>query len=118
MTAEERSKYEALFPQYDKDGDGFIRGEEAVALFSLSGLDKAVLREVWALSDVDQDHRLSLAEFSVAMFLIVCVSKRGKVRPVTHLETTVGNLCLSRSPPAPRPPPFWLLRAPPLAPVP
>lgn len=42
MSAQERSKYESLFPMYDSDRDGFVTGAEAVNLFSKSGLPREV----------------------------------------------------------------------------
>lgn len=42
MSAQERSKYESLFPTYDSDRDGFVTGPEAVNLFSQSRLPREV----------------------------------------------------------------------------
>lgn len=42
MSAQERSKYENLFPMYDSDRDGYVTGAEAVNLFSKSGLPREV----------------------------------------------------------------------------
>lgn len=42
MSAQERAKYERLFPMYDTDQDGYITGQEAHALFSKSGLPREV----------------------------------------------------------------------------
>jgi hypothetical protein len=39
---EEKSRYDAIFKQYDADMDGFLLGSEAVALFQMSGLDRNV----------------------------------------------------------------------------
>lgn len=43
MSAQERSKYESLFPMYDSDRDGFVTGSEAVELFSKSRLPREVI---------------------------------------------------------------------------
>ena len=43
MSAQERLKYERLFPVYDTDGDGFLTGPETVDLFSKSGLPREVI---------------------------------------------------------------------------
>ncbi|KAG6576446.1 transcription factor [Phytophthora cinnamomi] len=83
VTADEKSKYDIVFQQYDTDRDGFLMGPEAVALFQMSGLDRNVLRDIWSMADVTQDSKLSLQEFYVAMHLIVCVSKRGLPMPQT-----------------------------------
>lgn len=42
VTDEEKTRYDAIFAQYDADSDGFLLGSEAVALFQLSGLDRNV----------------------------------------------------------------------------
>lgn len=42
VNEEEKSRYDAIFRQYDADGDGFLLGSEAVALFQMSGLDRNV----------------------------------------------------------------------------
>ena len=46
MTREEKGRYEGMFPQYDKNGDGVIAAGEAVALFTRSGLDRLALKKV------------------------------------------------------------------------
>ena len=70
-----QARYEGLFPQYDK-GDGYVYGQEAVALFSKSGLPQPVLRDIWNMVDSPVDNRLDKLEFAMAMHLIVCVSKK------------------------------------------
>lgn len=42
MSAQEKSKYESIFPMYDSDRDGFVTGPEAVDLFSKSRLPRDV----------------------------------------------------------------------------
>jgi len=50
MTAEDREKYEGLFPRYDPDGSGFISGKDAVELLGKSGLERPVLKKVRGLA--------------------------------------------------------------------
>lgn len=69
-------KYQNLFNQNDKDGDGFVTAGDAAALFAQSGLPRDVLRELWNLSVPSHDNKLSFREFVVGMHLVVCVSKR------------------------------------------
>ena len=76
MFPHERSRYEAIFPQYEVKKDGFVYGGEAVALFSKSGLEKDQLRDVWNVVDEPVDNRLDRLEFAIAMHLIVCISKK------------------------------------------
>eukprot|EP00594_Rhizosolenia_setigera_P009531 CAMPEP_0178969538 /NCGR_PEP_ID=MMETSP0789-20121207/18925_1 /TAXON_ID=3005 /ORGANISM="Rhizosolenia setigera, Strain CCMP 1694" /LENGTH=882 /DNA_ID=CAMNT_0020655709 /DNA_START=196 /DNA_END=2844 /DNA_ORIENTATION=- len=81
MLPHERSRYDELFPNYEKLKDGFVYGPEAVALFSRSGLSKEQLRDVWNLSDNPVDNRLDKLEFAIAMHLIVCVSRKNLELP-------------------------------------
>ena len=75
LPPQEQARYEGLFPQYDK-GDGYVYGQEAVGLFSKSGLPQPVLRDIWNMVDSPVDNRLDKLEFAMAMHLIVCVSKK------------------------------------------
>ncbi|CAM9620754.1 unnamed protein product [Chrysoparadoxa australica] len=103
MSAAERSKYEGLFPTYDSNGDGFIMGQEAVALFQQSGLGRAELRQVWELSDVDRDSRLSKAEFCCAMHLIVCATKKRLPVPSSLPPSLASLVGAASQAPAPAP---------------
>jgi len=76
MFPHEQTRYEALFPNYEKLNDGYVYGAEAVALFSRSGLSKDQLRDIWNLADYPVDNRLDKVEFAIAMHLIVCISKK------------------------------------------
>ncbi|KAL3671336.1 hypothetical protein V7S43_003265 [Phytophthora oleae] len=96
LTADEKSKYDIVFQQYDTDYDGFLMGAEAVALFQMSGLDRNVLRDIWTMADVTQDSKLSVQEFYVAMHLIVCISKRGLPMPPT-LPRELGETAFGTS---------------------
>ena len=80
MTPTEKFRYEALFPKYEQ-GDGYVYGKVAVDLFTKSGLDKDLLRVIWNMADQPVDNRLSKLEFSLAMHMIVCVSKKNLPMP-------------------------------------
>jgi hypothetical protein len=81
MLPHEQSRYESMFPQYAKP-DGFVYGKEAVELFSKSGVNQQVLREIWNLVDVGPvDNKLDKLEFAMAMHLIVCISKKSLPMP-------------------------------------
>jgi len=85
ITPQERSRYETLFPQYAKteaDGQQFVYGAEAVPLFMRSGVDPNDLRDIWNMVDRNPvDNRLDRLEFTLAMHLIVCVSKKNLPLP-------------------------------------
>ena len=75
ITPENHIRYHELFMQYDSNHDGYLSGQEAVFIFSKSGLGVDVLKKIWVLSDQDKDNRLTSKEFCVAFHLIVCVGK-------------------------------------------
>merc|ERR1712057_30808 len=58
------------FKEADKDKDGVVNGNEAVAFFSRSRLPQPTLAKVWALSDRQRRGTLDLEDFVVSMKLI------------------------------------------------
>lgn len=70
MTQSNIQKYTAVFVKVDKDRDGKITGEEARNLFLSWKLPREVLKQVWDLSDQDNDSMLSLREFCTALYLM------------------------------------------------
>lgn len=63
-------KYTKVFIEVDKDRDGKITGAEARNLFLSWNLPREVLKQVWDLSDQDNDSMLSLKEFCTALYLM------------------------------------------------
>ena len=57
ITKEDKKSYAVHFATADEDGDGYVDGAEAQKFFSLSGLEPALLGQIWILSDRDQDNR-------------------------------------------------------------
>jgi hypothetical protein len=80
MTPQEQSRYDALFPSYAQS-DGYVYGQQAVELFSKSGMDREHLKGIWAMSDDPVDNKLDQVEFAIAMHLIVCITKKGLGMP-------------------------------------
>ncbi|XP_031283148.1 epidermal growth factor receptor substrate 15-like isoform X2 [Pistacia vera] len=70
MTQSEVQKYTKVFVQVDTDRDGKITGEQARNLFLSWRLPREVLKQVWDLSDQDNDSMLSLKEFCIALYLM------------------------------------------------
>ncbi|XP_008812780.2 epidermal growth factor receptor substrate 15-like isoform X2 [Phoenix dactylifera] len=70
ITQSDIQKYTAVFVEVDKDRDGKITGEQARNLFLSWRLPREVLKQVWDLSDQDNDSMLSLREFCVALYLM------------------------------------------------
>ncbi|XP_077231118.1 uncharacterized protein LOC143864147 [Tasmannia lanceolata] len=63
-------KYTKVFVEVDTDRDGKITGEQARNLFLSWKLPREVLKQVWDLSDQDNDSMLSLREFCTALYLM------------------------------------------------
>ncbi|XP_074556622.1 uncharacterized protein LOC141812531 [Curcuma longa] len=63
-------KYTNVFVNVDKDRDGKITGEQARNLFLSWKLPREVLKQVWDLSDQDNDSMLSLREFCISLYLM------------------------------------------------
>ncbi|CAD7929837.1 unnamed protein product [Amoebophrya sp. A25] len=80
MTKKDKKKYAAIFAKTDENSDGFVEGDEAKLLMQRSKLPNEFLALTWQLSDHDNDGRLNLAEFLVAMHLITRC-KKGDFRP-------------------------------------
>ncbi|TKA75569.1 Actin cytoskeleton-regulatory complex protein pan1, partial [Cryomyces minteri] len=70
VTKDEKRIYDDLFKAWDGFGKGFVTGDQAIEIFSQSGLDKGDLERIWTLSDPHNKGRLNLDEFAVAMHLI------------------------------------------------
>ncbi|KAF4363910.1 hypothetical protein G4B88_004210 [Cannabis sativa] len=70
MTQTNVQKYTKVFVEVDTDRDGKITGEQARNLFLSWRLPREVLKQVWDLSDQDNDSMLSLREFCIALYLM------------------------------------------------
>eukprot|EP00262_Sarcandra_glabra_P009990 TRINITY_DN2483_c0_g1_i1.p1 TRINITY_DN2483_c0_g1~~TRINITY_DN2483_c0_g1_i1.p1 ORF type:complete len:1057 (-),score=232.20 TRINITY_DN2483_c0_g1_i1:85-3255(-) len=70
ITQSDIQKYTAVFVKVDTDRDGKITGEQARNLFLSWRLPREVLKQVWDLSDQDNDSMLTLREFCTALYLM------------------------------------------------
>ncbi|XXG87401.1 hypothetical protein AAC387_Pa11g2094 [Persea americana] len=70
ITQSDIQKYTKVFVEVDTDRDGKITGEQARNLFLSWRLPREVLKQVWDLSDQDNDSMLSRREFCTALFLM------------------------------------------------
>ncbi|WOK99912.1 epidermal growth factor receptor substrate 15-like 1 [Canna indica] len=70
FTQSDLQRYLTVFIKVDNDRDGKITGEEARNLFLSWKLPREVLKQVWDLSDQDNDGMLSLKEFCIALYLM------------------------------------------------
>uniref|UniRef100_A0A0K2SY41 Uncharacterized protein n=1 Tax=Lepeophtheirus salmonis TaxID=72036 RepID=A0A0K2SY41_LEPSM len=64
-----RVKYATVFNQSDRARTGFLAGVPARNILLRSGLPQNTLAQIWALSDADNDGRLSLEEFILSGYL-------------------------------------------------
>ncbi|CAN8292195.1 unnamed protein product [Cochlearia groenlandica] len=70
MKPSDVQKYTKVFMEVDSDKDGKITGEQARNLFLSWRLPREVLKNVWELSDQDNDTMLSLREFCISLYLM------------------------------------------------
>merc|ERR1712223_1407097 len=77
-----RNKYMATFTQTDRGRTGFLAGVQARNILLQSGLPQNVLAQIWALSDIDNDGRLSTEEFILSGHLCDIAAK-GEPMPQT-----------------------------------
>ncbi|KAK9666927.1 hypothetical protein RND81_14G221400 [Saponaria officinalis] len=69
-TQKDIQKYTKVFMEVDTDKDGKITGDQARNLFLSWKLPREVLKQVWNLSDQDNDSMLSVREFCIALYLM------------------------------------------------
>ncbi|KAL8251538.1 hypothetical protein R6Q59_035231 [Mikania micrantha] len=95
-------KYSKVFMEVDTDRDGKITGEQARNLFLSWKLPREILKQVWDLSDEDNDSMLSLKEFCIALYLM---ERFREGRPLP--KVLPANILEGQTPAAPvwRPPP-------------
>ncbi|KVH88235.1 epidermal growth factor receptor substrate 15-like 1 [Cynara cardunculus var. scolymus] len=70
MSQSSVQKYTKVFMEVDTDKDGKITGEQARNLFLSWRLPREILKQVWDLSDQDNDSMLSQKEFCIALYLM------------------------------------------------
>eukprot|EP00794_Sanderia_malayensis_P000125 gene125-736_t len=93
ISPEESSKSEMIFNSL-KPNAGKVTGEQAKKYFMMSNLPTPVLGHIWTLSDIDNDGKMTLQEFSIALHLIQA-KRRGieipKVLPYSLKSSSVGK---------------------------
>ncbi|CAL1377319.1 unnamed protein product [Linum trigynum] len=93
MTQADIQKYLKVFLQVDMDRDGKITGEQARNLFLSWRLPREVLKQVWDLSDQDNDSMLSAKEFCVALYLMERF-REGRPLPVSLPSSVISDEAL------------------------
>lgn len=66
----DKARFDSIFATIDRQGRGFITGEQAVEFFGNARLPEEVLAQIWDLADMNSEGQLSKDEFAVAMYLI------------------------------------------------
>ncbi|KAH8249562.1 hypothetical protein KR032_010580 [Drosophila birchii] len=69
VQAAQKRKYTQVFNANDRTRSGFLTGAQARGVLVQSKLPQVTLAQIWTLSDIDGDGRLSCDEFILAMFL-------------------------------------------------
>lgn len=62
-------KYTQLFNVHDKTRSGFLSGLQARGILMQTKTPQQILAQIWALSDVNHDGKLSCEEFVLALYL-------------------------------------------------
>ncbi|EPS71442.1 hypothetical protein M569_03317, partial [Genlisea aurea] len=88
MTQSDVQRYSKVFLQVDRDQDGKITGEQARTLFLSWRLPREILKQVWDLSDQDNDSMLSSREFCIALYLMERY-REGRQLPSTLPESLI-----------------------------
>ncbi|KAF3494877.1 hypothetical protein DY000_02055284 [Brassica cretica] len=86
-----------VFVQVDTDRDGKITGHQARNLFLSWKLPREALKQVWDLSDQDNDSMLSLREFCVAVYLMERY-REGRPLPPVFPSTIISSESMFTSP--------------------
>uniref|UniRef100_A0A3Q1K321 Intersectin 1 (SH3 domain protein) n=1 Tax=Anabas testudineus TaxID=64144 RepID=A0A3Q1K321_ANATE len=70
ISVDERAKHDQQFHSLSPTARGYITGDQAKNFFLQSGLPPPILAQIWALADMNNDGRMDIHEFSIAMKLI------------------------------------------------
>ncbi|MFS8006213.1 putative EH domain, EF-hand domain, EF-hand domain pair, EF-Hand 1, calcium-binding protein [Helianthus anomalus] len=105
MTRPGVNKYMKVFMEVDTDRDGKITGEQARSLFLSWRLPREILKQVWDLSDQDNDSMLSLREFCIALYLMERYREGHNLPPTLPSNVLLDETLLSLTGPPARPAP-------------
>jgi hypothetical protein len=88
VSSEEFVFYERLFLAADSQRSGRIEGAKAVSFFGQTGLPVTILKQIWVLSDVNQQRYLTRNEFYVFLRLVALAQSQQDVSDSNILERT------------------------------
>ncbi|KAI0974894.1 hypothetical protein F4678DRAFT_485873 [Xylaria arbuscula] len=101
----DKVKYDQFYADLDKTNKGYITGEEAVPFLSQSKLSEDALAQIWDLSDINSEGRLTKDSFAVAMYLIRQQRTKGGPLPTALPPSLIPPSYRNRMEPSPFPPP-------------
>ncbi|OAP61891.1 hypothetical protein AYL99_04094 [Fonsecaea erecta] len=70
ITPADKARFDSIFATVDRQGRGFITGDQAVEFFGNARLPEEILAQIWDLADINSEGQLNRDEFAVAMYLI------------------------------------------------
>ena len=86
VTTQAQKKYREQFSMVDSGRTGFVTGVQARGILMQSGLPQPALAQIWNLSDVNHDGKLSVEEFILAMFLVERTRSGAPLPPILPPE--------------------------------
>lgn len=86
VKAPAKRKYTQVFNATDRNRTGYLTGPQARGILVQSKLPQATLAQIWTLSDLDNDGRLSCDEFILAMFLCDKAMNGEKIPPTLPVD--------------------------------
>ncbi|XP_033248801.1 intersectin-1 isoform X2 [Drosophila miranda] len=99
VQAGQKRKYTQVFNANDRTRSGYLTGAQARSVLVQSKLPQVTLAQIWTLSDVDGDGRLSCEEFILAMFLCEKAMAGEKIPVTLPLDWVPPNLRKMKSRP-------------------
>ncbi len=88
-------RYGAIFTATDKARMGALAGAQARSILLQSGLPQNILAQIWTLSDVDKDGRLSREEFILSGHLCDLAAKV-KIGPIGRFLVESSQISINR----------------------
>ncbi|XP_037882780.1 intersectin-1 isoform X1 [Glossina fuscipes] len=97
VKAPAKRKYSQVFNVADRNRTGYLTGVQARGILVQSKLPQATLAQIWTLSDLDCDGRLSCEEFILAMFLCDKAMNGEKIPPALPVDWIPPSFRKSKS---------------------
>lgn len=97
VTPNDRVRFDGIFARSDLDKDGLVSGHEIKDVFMQSGIPQMCLAQIWALCDTNQSGKLTMEQFSLAMWLVE--RKKNGIEPPNVLAPNMIPPSLRSAPP-------------------